>query len=267
MLLPVSKLLHFSCINRPILNAVAMHPTPTDPKPSAESTPQVPAAAGKSSPWLFWLIIVAVCGGVVGVSIGTHFSLRKKHQDVSPIAKYHLIEGDLTVTERSGKEVSLSELNGKVRVIANIYTICPHGCAAVIGEMMKLEKKFRDRSDFAQVSISVVPERDTIETLDAFSKAIGLNGSSAWWFLTGEQKKLWAYMTDVLKLDRAVPIPEDERLHPMDIYSHDLRVVLVDRKGYIRGYYSVFHPELEVARVMSETLQSDAERLINDPNL
>ena len=234
-------------------------------QPEAEN-PDTPRKAA-FRPWVFWLGIAGICALLIGVSVSARLSLEKQHQVASPIARYHKIDGDLTTLERNGKTVSLSELNGKVRVIANIYTICPHGCAAVIGEMLKLEKKFGSRADFFQVSISVVPERDTVDMLDSFAKGIGLLPGSHWWFLTGEQQKLWDYMTDVLKLDPAVPTPEDERLNPMDIYSHDLRVVLVDRDGYVRGYYSVFHPEREVATVMSATLQSDVERLLNDPEL
>ena len=42
--------------------------------------------------------------------------------------------------------------------------------------------------------------------------------------------------------------------------------MLIDRKGMIRGYYSVFHPQKEIAELMRENLNADARRLVEDPD-
>jgi hypothetical protein len=73
-------------------------------------------------------------------------------------------------------------------------------------------------------------------------------------------------MTNELKLEPAKAIPEDERVNPLDLFEHDLRIVLIDRQSRVRGYYSVFHPEPEIAALMCERLFKDTERLLNHPN-
>lgn len=219
------------------------------------------------NPWLFWAGIVLLCGVVILASFFSHHLLEKKRWTEQPLPRFHHISQELTATERSGKAATLSSLNGKVRVFAYIYTVCPHGCAAIIGEMMKLNAAFGAHDDFFQVSVSVLPEQDTKAMMAAYAKGIGLNDESPWWFLTGERRPLWDFMTKSLKLEPAQPIPEDERLHPLDLYAHDLRIVLVDRAGHVRGYYAVFHPQAQIASLMCERLHQDVQRLLDDPSL
>lgn len=219
-----------------------------------------------SSPLRFWLWL-AVCS----VALLTVMLLAGRVLDNAglrkPLPIYSTLERGLTAQERSGQNVSLAHLKGKVFTCAYIYTVCPHGCAAVLGEMMKLHKRHGSHTDFHQVSIAVAPERDTPAFLHSYALGLGLTPEDPWWFLTGEQKQLWQFMDHDLKLAPAKPIPEEERLNPLDLYNHDLRIVLVDRQGRVRGYYAVFHPEQDIAKLMCERLQRDTEMLLNHPNL
>ena len=177
------------------------------------------------------------------------------------------ITHDLEATERSGKPVRMADLRGKVFTCAYLYTVCPHGCTAVIGQMLKLHRAFGSRPDFHQVSVAVVPERDTAPFLDAYARGLQLSTEDHWWFLTGDQRKLWGFMDKELQLTPAKAIPAEERLNPLDLYAHDLRIVLVDRQGRVRGYYAVFHPQHEIAEVMCEHLMRDTRTLLESPDL
>lgn len=233
----------------------------TSDSPTKEKPPNVPSLK------LFWLGIGVICAAVITLSLFSQQLLKRKSQTFSSLPKISHLKNDLETVERSGKLVKLSELDGKVRVFAYIYTVCPHGCAAIIGEMLKLEKTFGERTDFQQVSVSVVPERDSPAMLSAYAEGIGLKPQAPWWFLTGERQKLEGFMTESLKLDAPEIIPEEERLNPLDLYAHDLRIVVVDRQGFVRGYYAVFHPQAEIASLMKERLHQDVQRLLDDPNL
>ncbi len=90
-----------------------------------------------------------------------------------PLPVVAQISGDLEVTERSGETVKLSALRGKVTVMACLYTVCPHGCAAVVAQMQKLNAEHRMRSDFHLVSLAVAPERDTPGFLKAYAEGVG----------------------------------------------------------------------------------------------
>lgn len=182
------------------------------------------------------------------------------------LPEIHEVTVDLEATERDGRTVRFSDLRGKVVVCAYIYTVCPHGCAAVMEEMKKLNEALGETGEFHQASISVVPERDTPEMLAAYADALNVRKNDPWWFVSGDQASLWNFMTEGLGLQEAEPIPEDERVNPLDLYEHDLRVVLIDRKGMVRGYYSVFHPQQEIADLMREKLNKDARQLVEDPD-
>lgn len=231
----------------------------------SDATPTSPPPPRGITAREVWLLTAAAIGFIAAGSI----IVGKVLDATTPkprLPEMRRVQGDLTATERDGRTVSFSDLRGKVVVCAYIYTVCPHGCAAVIGEMQKLNEQLGPTGEFHQVNISVVPERDTPEMLKGYAEAVGVRKDDPWWFLTGDQGSLWHFMTDGLGLDEAKPIPEEERINPLDLYAHDLRVVLIDRKGMVRGYYSVFHPQKEIAELMRENLNTDARRLVEDPD-
>lgn len=177
------------------------------------------------------------------------------------------INCDVSATERDGRSVSLSSLRGKVCVIGYIYTICPHGCAAVVAEMKRLLGEHGDREDFQLVSVTVVPERDSPELLRGYAEALGVRPGDRWWFLNGDRQQMDDFMTEGLRMNRSKAIPEEERMNPLDLYEHDLRLTLVDRQGRVRGHYSVAHPQAEIAEMAKVKLRHDAANLLNDPQL
>ncbi len=210
-----------------------------------------------------WGLIVVILGSVAAAIIYNMTLQRTVLKRDIPVRS--TITGDLTATERTGRVVRLSELRGKVVVCAYVYTVCPHGCAAVIGEMQKLFKLYGQRDDFQLVSIAVLPEHDTPEFLSAYADGLGLKPTDPWWFLTGNRQEIWDYMDQQLLLTPAQPIPPEERLNPLDTFEHDLRIVLIDRESRVRGYYSVFHPQEEVAELMQENLEADLLTLLAEP--
>lgn len=223
----------------------------------SEKSPAHPSSSPRRPPW--GLIAIAVVS--LGIAAGYSMILKRTMlQREIPVRS--TITGDLTATERTGKIVRLSELRGKVVVCAYVYTVCPHGCAAVIGEMKKLFERYGTRPDFHLVSIAVLPEHDTTAFLTAYADGLGLKPADPWWFLTGSREEIWNFMDRQLLLTPAVPIPPEERLNPLDTHEHDLRIVLIDKESRIRGYYSVFHPQSEIAELMQERLDADTKALL-----
>lgn len=230
-------------------------PDPVVPPPAA------PSPGGKG--WIGMLI------GIVGALVAVLYLGRMA---VSTLPKPPLPvlapawTGSLTLTERDGKPRTLPDLLvGKVTVCASLYTVCPHGCAAVVAEMRKLNEAHRGHPDFQQLSLALAPERDNASFLQSYAEGIGVRPGDPWWFLTGPQQGVWDYLTQAQKLDPPRPIPEEKRLNPLDFYEHDLRIVVLDRQGRVRGYYSVFHPQPEIAETMSKKLARDVERLLENP--
>ncbi len=211
-----------------------------------------------------WVWVVPVVGLVV---LGSLYFGRMVGQFLppQPLPVLATSNGNVEVIERSGGTVKLGDLHGKVTVMACLYTVCPHGCAAVVAAMQKLNAQHRLRADFHQVSLAVAPDRDTAAFLKAYAEGVGVKADDPWWFVTGDQQRIWDFMTQELHLETPKPIPEEKRLNPLDFFEHDLRLVLLDRAGRVRGYYSVFHPQSEIAQLMNEKLEHDVQRLLDEP--
>lgn len=111
-------------------------------------------------------------------------------------------------TERSGREVRWSDLCGKVVACASLDTVCPRGCAAVVGEMQKLFRDFGGRAEFHLLSVAVAPERDTPQLLKGFAEALNLEPADPWGVVSGTRESPWGFLTDGLWLERPRPIPE-----------------------------------------------------------
>lgn len=139
-----------------------------------------------------------------------------------------------TLTERSGAEVSTGDLDGKVWVAGFVFTRCTMGCPAITGTMAKLQAdlKLADRDDLRLVTITVDPERDTLDDLKKYAKTYGAH-ESKWLFLTGKEK----LVRPMLK--RGFKIVADKRPQPKpgDEFDHSSKLYLVDKQGRVRGTF------------------------------
>ena len=174
------------------------------------------------------------------------------------------ISGDLKGVERLGREVRLSELGGKVTVLSHLYTVCPHGSKAVIEAMSSLNEEFGRHPDFHQVSMSAATERETPEFFRTYAEALGLSGKAPWWFVAVGRPQLNEFTTRQLGLKPSKLIPEEERLNVFDLYENDLRLVLLDRRGQVRGRYEVFHPDPDIGASAAAQLRRDVRELLNE---
>ena len=222
-----------------------------------------PATRPSPVPSRLWLRLALVAGLVAASLLYGRFMDRLLPRPELPVLA--VINGDLAATERSGKSVRFSDLRGKVVVAAYLYTLCPHGCAAVTAELQKLHAEFGGHPRLHLLSVALQPERDTTAQLSAYAEAVGARADSPWWFITGDRRQLWDFMTREVGLAPAKPIPEEERLTPDDTDEHALRIALIDDRGRVRGYYAVFHPQPEIAALMVERLHAHLEQLLEAP--
>ena len=215
------------------------------------------------SPVRFWLKI----GAVLAVALGCIWflqwgTMRRPLQKAEQLPVYKTVRNDITVLDRSGASINTTDLNGKVTAMAYVYTKCSKGCAGVVAHQIKLRDTFAREPDFQLVSVAVGADQDTPDVLKAFSSAHGVTEKDPWWFLTGHEAKLRRFMTDELGLEPTRDVPPDERLNPLDLYEHDLRVVLLDRSRRVRGYYAVQSVDPATAQMAQERLDRDIRQLL-----
>lgn len=227
------------------------------PPPAPVPPPVSPDDAPRIRPWTIWAIIAVIAfGGVVGTQLLFKRIVPEVNRKAQRLPYLTRLEKDLEAVNSTGQTVRLSQLDGKVFLIAYVYTTCPRGCAEVVDKMRAMQKKFGDDPRFHLVSVSLNPAHDTPEQLTNFREAHGLT-SPNWWFLTGDQEALRYFMTKQAGLRPVTDIPEKDRLSPEDRFDHDTRVALVDAQSHVREYYDVTAPDPGINQLIMTKLETD----------
>jgi protein SCO1 len=139
------------------------------------------------------------------------------------------------LVNQDGRPFGSAQLVGKIWIADFIFTNCPGPCPIISSRMSELQKPL-EKTDIHLVSFTVDPEKDTPEVLRGYAEKLHAQ-PKRWDFLTGSRAAIYALTRDGFKL--AVSDGTDETGVPV----HSTRVVLVDRRGAIRGYYDALAPD------------------------
>lgn len=131
---------------------------------------------------------------------------------------------DFTLTDQTGRRISLSQFAGKVVAAAFVYTSCPlpNFCFRLSNNLARLQKRFADRlgRDLILLSITIDPEHDTPVVLAKYATTWKAD-SRAWHFLTGPE-------ADV----KAVALRFGVNAWPGEgALTHSLHTIIIDRQG------------------------------------
>lgn len=133
-------------------------------------------------------------------------------------------------TNQNAQTFSSKDLEGKIYVADFFFVSCPTICPKMTTHMLELQKHFYDLSDFHLVSFTVNPEQDSVEVLKDYAENVRAM-DSVWDFLTGPKEEIYklgyeGFMVNAME-DDAAP----------GGFLHSQWLVLVDKKGRIRGYF------------------------------
>jgi protein SCO1/2 len=174
---------------------------------------------------LFWVVAVAL---LFGVPLGR--SLLRRVPPEQPVL------GTLpafTLTDQEGHPFGTKDLRGKVWVADFIFTSCQGSCPLLSQKMAEVGRRARHLGpDLHLVSLTVDPERDTPARLAEYATRFGANAHK-WSFLTGAMKDIEDAVTGGFKVGMG-----KERNGDFWEIFHGEQLVLVDRQGRIRGYFS-----------------------------
>jgi protein SCO1/2 len=188
--------------------------------------------------FLPWAILVVLIGGAVIAYNYAIFraDLLKQAHNMPAIRK----APNFRLIDHRGKPFESTALEGQVWVAGFIFTRCPGPCLTVTNKMVELRRSLQDFPELRLVSFSIDPEFDTPEVLTQYAKAHGAD-TAGWTFLTGKEEPIHQMIAKEFLLP--VIEQEGEAAEENGLYIHSTRLVLVDRKGYIRGYYDSDSPE------------------------
>ena len=151
---------------------------------------------------------------------------------------YHTTS-DLALTNQLGDKITLNEtLQGKILVVDFFFANCMGTCPKLSGNMALLQKAFRHNPKMENgldnsvqfVSITIDPAHDSFPELRKYADRYGANHDH-WWFLTGDKKDIYNFARNELKLSVG---PGDGGAED---FIHTEKMVLIDAKRNIRGYY------------------------------
>jgi protein SCO1/2 len=151
---------------------------------------------------------------------------------------------DFQLTNQNGQAFGSAQLTGKIWIADFVYTTCPGPCPMISGRMSELQKPL-EKTDVHLVSFSVDPEKDTPDVLRRYSEQLQAE-AGRWDFLTGPKSAIYKISHDGFKL--AMSDGSDAQGIPV----HSTRMVLVDRRGQIRGYYDAVDPEA-ITKLLADT--------------
>jgi protein SCO1/2 len=150
----------------------------------------------------------------------------------------------ITFTSAQEKQVNLADLKGHVYVANFFFTRCPNICLTMTSELLRVQERYADAADFEIVSVSVDPENDNLDVLNTYASTYGID-QNQWHLLRGTREQVRQLATCGLFV-----VSPQEADSP-DAFVHSDKLVLIDRQGHIRGFYSGTDPE-DVDRLLVE---------------
>jgi protein SCO1/2/putative membrane protein len=139
--------------------------------------------------------------------------------------------GAFSLTERSGRIITLDDLRGKVWVAHFFFRCCTQGCPQTTASMVELQRAFAGNPRVMLVSFTLDPETDTPEELKTFAAEHGADPKQ-WLFLTGDEKTIHTLVEKSFLQSVAKTGDPD----PGKKILHTFRLMVVDGDGRIRGY-------------------------------
>jgi protein SCO1 len=153
-----------------------------------------------------------------------------------------------SLTDQNGRPFGRDDLRGKVWVADFVFTSCSDACPRLTQRMRSIQDRLDPHGGIGLLSITVDPERDTAEKLRQYGRTYGAR-DELWRFLTGSPAEVQRTVVKGFKTAMAkVPLDSDRpqtdeevRAQTFDIMHGD-RLVLVDSRARIRGYYVADDP-------------------------
>jgi cytochrome oxidase Cu insertion factor (SCO1/SenC/PrrC family) len=107
--------------------------------------------------------------------------------------------------------------------------------------MARLQSELPADTDIKLVTFTVDPSRDNADELRKYAEHFRAD-KERWWFLTGDEKEIHHLMQDSFKIGVT---RNPKATEPGQEFDHSTRLVVVDRRGNVRGYYrGIADPEV-----------------------
>lgn len=178
----------------------------------------------------FLLLILLAVLGMQSCKWGKH---------TLPIMSPYVVEGADTIYKtlpefefinQDGEVVTRKDFLGKVFVADFFFVSCPTICPVMSKNVKKIYEKYDGYQDFRILSHSI-DSTDSIPVLKAYAEGLGVD-LPTWHFVTGVRDSIYN-----IGYDFYMATMKEDGSPGSGGYVHSGGLILVDRKGRIRGVY------------------------------
>ncbi|MEC3908345.1 SCO family protein [Tamlana sp. 2201CG12-4] len=149
---------------------------------------------------------------------------------------------EFSFTNQNGMETNTKTYEGKIYVADFFFTSCPGICPKLTKNMGVIQEAYKNDNDILLLSHTVMPWKDSVPLLKEYAVKHRVLDEK-WNLVTGDKDQLYHIARHGYFADEDFTKTQDE-----SDFIHTENLVLVDKKGYIRGVYN-------------GTLEIDIERL------
>ena len=141
---------------------------------------------------------------------------------------------DFELFDQEGNRTSQKWTDNHVYIVDFFFTTCETICPLMTSQMQRASEKLKDEKEVKFLSISVIPEQDSIPVLKAYAEQLDLDYNQ-WRMLTGDKNLIYSLARKsyfALK-----PAETGKGDGGVSDFIHTNNFVLVDKSKRIRGYY------------------------------
>lgn len=180
-----------------------------------------------SSIWLFVLLVLAL--PAAAYALITMYENSAGSLPVLGKTNDHTI-AEFRLTDQDGDIKGTNEWEKKIVIVDFFFSHCPSICPKMTNSLKEVQKEFTGDEQVLINSISIDPERDSAAQLKHYAGLYKINTKN-WSLLTGDKK-------DIYKMARnSFMIVATDGDGGPDDFIHSEKLVLIDTKKRIRGYY------------------------------
>jgi protein SCO1/2 len=135
-------------------------------------------------------------------------------------------------TNQFGQSITNKNVAGKIYVANFFFTSCASICPQMMSNLANVQKGFINDTSVVILSHSVTPAHDNPQVLLKYANTNHIDGKN-WWLLTGDKEAIY-------QLARQSYFAENSNGFDKGVneFLHTENLVLIDKKGRIRGVYN-----------------------------
>lgn len=159
-------------------------------------------------------------------------------------------------TDQDGKTITERNMDGKVYVVEYFFTTCTGICPKLNTNMRRVYDKFKNEPNFAILSHTCDPERDSVARLKWYADSLKVD-TNKWLFLTGSKADLY----NSARISYLLDDPSNNLTQNInDQFLHTQFFALVDKNGKVRKKIYDGLKKKEISE-----LEDDIEVLLKEP--